>query len=228
MKTIGILGGMGPEATLAFYQKILDKTPATRDQEHIPTLIYSNPQIPDRTETFFSQKSGRIVKALQDSARVLEQGRADFIVVPCISAHLWVHQIQQSITIPVINMVEATLWHLTQQRVSKVGLLGTLATMETQIFQKHSNNQLEIHVPPQPICYQVMEIIRQIKGGDKSLPMKKALLNTIEQFEAQGIVKVILGCTDLPLLFQESPHPAWLIDPMEILADIAVKTALGN
>lgn len=78
VKTIGILGGMGPEATLFFYKKVLKYTPAKKDQDHIPTLIYSNPLIADRTHAIFSQHDESIIKQLQESAQIIEQGGASF------------------------------------------------------------------------------------------------------------------------------------------------------
>ena len=93
IKTIGILGGMGPEATAYFYQKIIKFTNASKDQGHIPTLIYSNPQIPDRTEAILKNKHGKIVYQLQCAAKTLEKAGADFIVIPCNTAHFYIKEI---------------------------------------------------------------------------------------------------------------------------------------
>ena len=121
MKTIGILGGMGPQATLFFYQKILNLTPAEKDQDHIPTLIYSNSQIPNRTEAILNDQLEMTRKSLVDSARVLEDGGASFIVIPCNTAHHWIEDIKQAVSISVVDMIEETVSFLVKRQLKKVG-----------------------------------------------------------------------------------------------------------
>ena len=228
LNTIGILGGMGPEAALYFYKKILKLTPAKKDQDHIPTLIYSNPQIPDRTKALFSQNQESLLKALQHSVKLLEKGKVSFIVIPCNTAHYWIKQMRQEVEIPIINMVEETILKMVKSNLKKVGLLGTLGTLKSQIYQKTGKRKIDILIPPDNACQQVMTIIAEVKNGNKSESLRNSILSIVKWFGKQGISKVVLGCTELPLLFEGQTNLDWLVDPMEILAEIAVKKAIED
>ncbi|MBF0279795.1 MAG: aspartate/glutamate racemase family protein [SAR324 cluster bacterium] len=228
MKTIGILGGMGPEASIFFYQKILDNTPAQKDQDHIPTLIYSNPQIPNRTDAILSNQLEKTAKALEESAKILEEGGASFIVIPCNTAHFWIEDIKAAVNIPVFDMIEETVRFLVENlQLKKVGLLSTIGTQKTEVFQKKGEAfSLEILIPNQFLSQKVMEVIGEIKKGNKS----KTLLQAIEEvriwFQNLGVDQLVLGCTELPLLFENETE--WALDPMDVLARVAVAEALNS
>ena len=226
LKTIGILGGMGPEATIFFYQKILNLTPAQKDQDHIPTLIFSNPQIPNRTEAILSNQIEVTAKALGDSAKILEEGGASFITIPCNTAHFWIEDIRAAVRIPVIDMIEETVRFLVNKlHMNKVGLLSTIGTQKTDVYQKKGAEfSLEILVPNQELSQQVMAVIGEIKKGNKSEVLFKRIEQVNVWFQEQGVRQLILGCTELPLLFEKKTE--WALDPMDVLAQIAVKEAL--
>jgi len=148
MKTIGILGGMGPEATVFFYQKIIDLTPALKDQDHIPTLIYSNPQIPNRTDAILNNQLEETARALGRSGKILEEGGASFIVIPCNTAHFWIEDIRQAVTIPVIDMIEETVRFLVEKlHLKQVGLLSSIGTKKTEVYQK-KGQELALQILP--------------------------------------------------------------------------------
>ncbi|GAH53208.1 unnamed protein product, partial [marine sediment metagenome] len=106
-KIIGILGGMGPEATVDLFHKIIKFTPAKKDQDHFRIIIDNNPKIPDRTAAILG-KGEDPLPALQETARNLEKAGVDFIIIPCNTAHYFLPQIQKSVNIPVLNMIEET------------------------------------------------------------------------------------------------------------------------
>jgi aspartate racemase len=228
IKTIGILGGMGPEATVFFYQKILSLTPAAKDQDHIPTLIYSNPHIPDRSQAILSREDDSIIFQLQQSTQILKQGGAAFVVIPCNNAHYWIPQIREAVDIPIMDMIEETLKHLEKKGISQVGLLATEGTLKSQIYPMKSKDRLEIIVPPDTLSQEVMSTIRQIKAGSRA----KSLYEPIDQarawFQRQGIDKIILGCTELPLLYTDARDIEWFVDPMDLLAQRAIAVATGK
>src|SRR3989344_7801451 len=95
-KTIGIIGGVGPEATLDLYRWIIKLTPAKKDQDHIPTLIYSLPQIPDRTQALLYGGEDPL-PYLVKAAKVLKRGGADFLIIPCNTAHAFIDQLQKQV-----------------------------------------------------------------------------------------------------------------------------------
>jgi len=228
LKTIGILGGMGPEATVFFYQKILNLTPAEKDQDHIPTLIYSNPQIPNRTEAILTHQLDLAAKALGDSAKILEDGGASFIVIPCNTAHFWIEDIREAVSIPVVDMIEETVRFLVDKlHMKKVGLLSTIGTQKTEVYQKKGAEfSLEILVPNEELSQRVMDVIGEIKKGNKAEAQLKRIEQVKAWFQEQGVHQLVLGCTELPLLFEKETE--WALDPMDVLARIAVKEALNS
>ena len=216
---------MGPEATVFFYQKILDLTPALNDQEHIPTLIYSNTQIPNRTDAILDNQLQEIALALGQSSKILQDGGASFIVIPCNTAHFWIEDIRRAVTIPVIDMIEETVRFLVEKlHLTKVGLLSTVGTAKTKVYQnKAQENGLEIFTPGEQHSQLVMEVIGEIKKGNKSVVELRKLEQVRTWFQERGVEQLIMGCTELPLLFEKKSD--WALDPMDVLAQIAVERA---
>lgn len=229
MKTLGILGGMGPEATHFFYKKIVEGTPASCDQEHIPTLIFSNTQIPDRSAKIESQDFDEIHACMINSARILEAGGAEILMIPCNTAHYFFDVIKNNISIPIINMIEETANHINaSKQASKVGILGTNATVRTGLYQKaFSQYDIDIIVPNEEDQDIVMSSILQVKAGNSSSEVTDTLLPVKARMRERGVQRFVLGCTEIPLLFQKTGGED-LIDPMDIMAKVAIDFALGN
>jgi len=103
----GIVGGMGPLATIELMRLVMEETPATCDQEHIPLLVYSNPQVPDRTKAVLGEGQSP-VQALIESSRLLEKAGVTFLVFPCNTAHYFLPEVQSAVSVPIINMIEET------------------------------------------------------------------------------------------------------------------------
>ena len=223
MKKIGILGGMGPEATILFYNKIIQNTPSKKDQDHIQTLIYSNPKIPDRTQSIQSDDHGPIQKALQESAKVLEKGGADFIVIPCNTAHFWHDVVQEAVSIPVLHMIHELGRQLQESNCGSVGLLATTGTVQTNLYQRcFKDHDIEVCLPSSEDQKYVMDAITEVKSGKKSQSAIDALNRIMSLLPTETI---ILGCTELPILISTNDM---IIDPMDSLAKQAIKKALTN
>src|SRR5210317_2016823 len=136
-KTIGILGGMGPEATLDCYSRIISSTPAKTDQEHLRVIIDSNPKVPDRTAAIIAAGQSP-VPVLVAGCRALQQAGADFIIIPCVSAHFFLADVQQQIELPILSIFDAVTETITREypAIKIVGLLGTTGTVSGGLFQK--------------------------------------------------------------------------------------------
>ncbi|MFX0060774.1 MAG: aspartate/glutamate racemase family protein [Candidatus Hermodarchaeota archaeon] len=238
VKTIGILGGMGPEATLYLFHLIIKFTPAEKDQDHIPVIIYSNPKIPDRTESILQGKHERIIEELQSSAKLLQKAGVDFIIIPCNTVHYYLDDIQREINIPILDMIEITTQYLHEKKIlqedeknnSKVGLLATTGTIISGIYQKRfQRRDLELITPDERIQKEIMEIIYGIKKSSPSDSYRKRIIEIINYLRSREEVNwIILGCTELSLLFQtnadtEDNLSNILIDPMDILSRFAVQ-----
>jgi len=135
-KVIGILGGMGPEATLGFFERIIAHTPATRDQEHLRVIIDSNPHVPDRTAAILLGGESP-VPLMVAGVEALQRAGADFVVIPCVSAHFFLEELRRRVSLPVISMFDVTAEHIRRDhpRIKTVGLLGTTGTVAGGHFQ---------------------------------------------------------------------------------------------
>jgi aspartate racemase len=130
-KIIGIIGGMGPEATLDLYRRIIENTPARVDQDHIHVIIDSNPKIPDRTSAILSGGENPTT-ALCETARNLEKAGADFLIMPCNSAHMFLKEFQNCVKIPFLSIVDETI-HTLLEAVPDVKCIGLLADRKSVV-----------------------------------------------------------------------------------------------
>lgn len=136
---IGILGGMGPQATVDTINKIIKNTSAHCDQEHIPTITVSIPDIPDRTESIFL-KNNKPLEKMISYLKILEATHVGCIIIPCNTAHFWFDDLQKQTLIKMISIIEATITHLKNTNTKKVYILATSATIHAQLYQKNWPN----------------------------------------------------------------------------------------
>jgi len=226
-KIIGILGGMGPEATIDLFYKIIKFTPAEKDQDHLRIIIDNNPKIPDRTAAILG-KGEDPLPALRETAQNLEKAGADFIIIPCNTAHYFLPSIQESVKIPILNMIEETAKE-TQQRIpqiKKVGLLASIGTYKTEIYhQQFKKYNIEVIYPNEKDKEEVMKAIYAVKAGDLSEEVKKNIISIAQKLIDKGAEAIIAGCTEIPLILKERDVSAPIIDPTQVLAKAAVQKA---
>ena len=228
-KIIGILGGMGPEATIDLFYKIIKFTPAEKDQEHLRIIIDNNPKIPDRTAAILG-KGEDPLPALQETAQNLEKAGADFIVIPCNTAHYFLSSIQESVNIPVLNMIEETAKETKKRipQIKKVGLLASIGVYKSEVYHQHFKKfNIEVISPEEKDKEEIMKVIYTIKAGDLSKRVKKNILKITQKLIDKGAEAIIAGCTEIPLILKEGDGDVSvpLIDPTQILARIAVQKA---
>ena len=226
-KIIGILGGMGPEATIDLFYKIIKFNPAEKDQDHLRIIIDNNPKIPDRTAAILG-KGEDPLPALQETAQNLEKAGADFIVIPCNTAHYFLSSIQESVNIPVLNMIEETAKETKKRipQIKKVGLLASIGVYKSEIYHQHFKKfNIEIISPEEKDRGKVMKVIYAVKAGDLSEEVKKNIIQIAQKLIDKGAEAIIAGCTEIPLILKEGNVSVPLIDPTQILARIAVQKA---
>jgi len=237
--TIGILGGMGPEATNQLCSLVTAAAnPVNRDQDHIPVITFNNSRIPDRVRAV----QGSIHQASADdfenplpemirTARVLEQAGADFLIMPCNLAHYFVDEIQQAIRIPILNVIEETARFAVDEhpRAYKIGLLASTPTIESGIFERaFKRYERQIISPDED--NQEEKVMRAIYGsegikcGHKERP-RTLLTEATQHLTAQGAQLIIAGCTEVSLVLEQKDSPCPIIDPLQIIAEVAVRRA---
>ncbi|MCP2520410.1 amino acid racemase [Candidatus Aminicenantes bacterium AC-335-B20] len=223
-KTIGILGGMGPEATVYLFELIVKMTDADKDQEHIPIIIYNNPKIPHRTCAILGGGPSPLPFLIK-GAKFLEKAGADFIVMPCVTAHYFYSEIIKKIKIPFLHLIEETYNYVKKEfpTIKRLGLLATSGTIKTNLFQEYfEKGGIEIIIPDEKEQNKVMEAIycsNGIKAGYKNgLPknlLMEAAENLISKKRCEGI---IAGCTEVPLALKREDFRVPFINPLEIIA----------
>ena len=222
---IGILGGMGPEATVALFRLIVEMTPAQKDQEHFRILIDNNPKVPDRTAAIRGQGED-VLPVLVDSGRTLQDAGADFLAMPCNTAHYWLEGLRQSLSIPVIDMIGETALSVSLHTpvLKTIGLMATTGTVEVGLYQnalKESNIQV-LH-PDDEEQARIMDAIYKVKATDYS--GKGDVVKIGNRLIAQGADGIVLGCTEIPLLVGREDFECAVFNPLEILAEKAIELA---
>jgi len=229
-KIIGILGGMGPQATVDLYNEIISQTPADKDQDHIPTIIYSNTKVPNRTKAIIAQGESPLPYLIEGVMR-LERAGADFIIIPCNTAHYYLRQFEKEVNIPILNMIELTTQHIREKfpKIKNVGLLSTTGTLRTKIYQDSLEKKgLEVIIPEENDQENfVMKAISNIKAGIMFAESAKLLNKAAEALTAKGAETIIMGCTEIPLVLKPEGLSTPLIDPKKIIASKAISMALS-
>lgn len=224
---MGIIGGVGPMSTVYFMEMIINMTKAQKDQEHINMVVLNHATIPDRTSYILGQSSESPLLVMVEDAKKLQQAGADFIVIPCNTAHYFFEKIKQSIDIPMVNIVEETVNFAakTIPSLGKLGVLATSGTVESGTYQMACQKQgIECVLPDPREQEMVMQIIyEQVKAGkradmDNFLALVKSLKN-------RGCDAVVLGCTELSVVKRDFEITRFdIIDSLQVLAMKTIHT----
>lgn len=225
-KIIGILGGMGPLATADLFRKIVELTDAGTDEEHIHIIIDSNASIPDRTRAIL-YGGDNPVPAMVKSAKFLEDSGAGLIVMPCNTAHYFIEEVQKEIHIPIINMIACTAQAAKDLSLHTVGLLATDGTCQSGIYHRTLNAlQIRTVTPDNEQQKIIMDIIyKGVKGNDQSHIRYCDLKEILQDMENRGAQAFLLGCTELPLVCDNSWSDKLFLNPTRILAQNAITSA---
>lgn len=222
MRRLGIIGGLGPEATLDMIQKILALTDAQSDQDHLPLLVDFITETPDRTQAaLFGGPSPEW--DLAASAQRLEAAGADALVIACNTAYHWLEAVTKSVEIPVWNMIDIAADAIGQ---GPVGILGTKASLELGLYRKNLEARGISVVEPEDLDL-IQEMIYSIKGVNPC-PDLNRFEDQLKQMEASGAQVFVLGCTELPIAFQRYAFDVVTIDPTLEVARKAVTWAGGR
>lgn len=226
LPTLGILGGMGPGAAVDFQQRLLDASPATKDQEHIPTIVWNHGGIPDR-QLALKKRGESPLNAMLHGLKILERSGVSKIAIPCNTAHFWHADLQQQTALEILNMVEITVQQILKSYKTgdKVGILATKGALSTELYQRELskydipfviNSDQEIEEEFMPAVYAVKRNEAE-KAGVVFQDLSQRLID-------QGANSIILACTEIPLGLHaiNSPILNVCFDTTQILADACV------
>ncbi|HEX9017160.1 MAG TPA: amino acid racemase [Chloroflexota bacterium] len=226
-KAIGILGGMGPEATVDLFAKIVAATPARTDREHLRIIVDDNPKVPDRIRAIFDGGEDP-VPVLRDMARNLEHSGAGLLVIACNTAHVYYDAITEAVAIPILHIADEAVAELLRRYpgVRVVGVLGTDVTIRLGIYHSRLERSGVRPITPEPSDQEiVLSCIASVKAGDKGSAVRARLLAVAERLVARGAGVLITACTELPLLLRDGDASVPILDPTQTLALAAVRLA---
>ncbi len=225
-KTLGIIGGMGPLATAHLFQKIITCTRAESDQEHIRIFIDNNTGVPDRTAALLD--GGRDPRPhLVDSAAKLQAMGADFLIMPCNTAHAYYEDIVAAVDIPLLSMIEETARFIRRHfpETLRVGLLSTAGTRRTGVYERVLRRYgLEVRTPSEARQAAVTAVIYGIKQGRLDMDLAD-FFAAVARLRDDGSDVFVLGCTELSVAYDVRRFEGDFVDPMHVIATAAIRYA---
>ncbi|MBN1858376.1 amino acid racemase [Candidatus Bipolaricaulota bacterium] len=225
--TVGVIGGMGPQATAEFYRRLVAMTPARGDDEHLHVLIDSDPSIPSRQDALAGRGKSPLARLII-VARRLESAGATCLAMPCNTAHAWYKELQEAVSIPIINMIEETV-HVIRHTPSSPQELGVLAThgaLHAELYEKaFGDGGPRLCVPDPEQCQEIMDAVAGVKAG--SLIGRRQVAAVARSMLDRGADAILVGCTEVSLLIQPDDVEAEVIDSMSVLARATVSHILA-
>ncbi len=227
MKTLGIIGGLGPMATAYLLQLIIEMTDAKTDQEHLDVIVFDRPGVPDRTAHILDPAKPSPLPSMRETARTLEKLGAGVLCAPCVTSHYFYRELQGSVSIPFLNMVAETAEELKAAGKKRPGIMATTGTVSTGLFQSvFSELGLEAGLPAPEGQKLVMSLIYDdIKAGKPADPEKFRKVS--EELYGSGCDCIVLGCTELSLIKKSAGLGRGYLDALEVLAKRAVQACGG-
>lgn len=225
MKTIGIIGGMGPLATIDLYKKIVDNTKAEKDQDHIHVIIDSYPQIEDRT-AYILHGGTNPAEKLIESARRLEKAGADALIMPCNTAHYFADIIENKVDIPLISIIKSTVNAIKEKypNVKNIGLIATEGTIKSEVYHKELKaNGYNVVAVSENTENNIMDsIYKGVKAG-KTEEYVEIFQKCVDEIVNNGAELLIAGCTEIPILIPYIKTNVKVVDATEELALAVIK-----
>jgi aspartate racemase len=227
-KTVGVIGGLGPETTSKFYMEIMRKC-GEIDMERRPSILIHSIPISYKAEAdaqIRAAGANSLLPLLTNSAKRLEAAGADIIVMPCNSLHIFISQIRASVHVPVLSILEETARLLKKEKITRVGMISTTLSRRNKLYSEElSRYGICYSEPDEKLQPEIGKIINNLVL-DRSTPSDRRLLaKIIDSFVENGTTDILLACTDLQLAMPKRPG-ARIFDTMDILVDATIGAML--
>lgn len=216
-KTVGVLGGMGPEATVDFMSRVISHTKATSDQDHLHLVVDQNPNVPSRQDALLGdgESPGPAMAAM---AVRLERAGADFLVIPCNTAHAWQQDVRDAVDIPLLSIVDATITACDGK--DPIGLLATDGCLAAGVYDTDA-----ALLPGEDHQASVMKLVNGVKAGDLSDEARAEMRRIAMSLVDRGAQAIVAACTEIPLILADGDLPVPVIESTEELARATVRFA---
>jgi aspartate racemase len=218
-KTVGLIGGMGPAATLDFFDRILKRTKAMRDEDHLHVIIDNNTRFPSRDAA--SKGEGPSPgAAIATTARGLQDAGADFIVMACNTAHAYEAEIRAAISVPFLSMIDETVKAVHELRPERVGLLAADPCLRARLYQDaFAKAGLDLVLPPPDSQRTLQELINRVKAGNTGETVRRSMATLAKKLEAQGAEVIVAGCTEVPIVLTADNIDGELVNSTDVLVE---------
>ena len=224
--TAGVLGGMGPDATVDFLAKVIAATSAEADQDHARMLVDHNPKVPNRQTALLGngEDPGPVLAAM---AKGLEDAGADFLVMPCNTAHAFARDIRAAVSIPLVSIIDVTVEACRDK--GAVGVLATDGCLNTGIYQDALQQaKIECVLPDANETAELMRLISAIKAGDRGEAIALGMQSVGNALVVKGARAIIAGCTEIPLVLTDDLLAVPLVSSTDVLAELTAAIASGK
>jgi aspartate racemase len=230
-KIVGVIGGLGPEATVDLMRRVIEATPARDDADHIRMIVDNNPKIPSRIKALVEGTGESPAPLMTEMARRLAAFGADFLVIPCNTAHFYYNDICAGVEIPILNMVDLTVESVLKENpfVQTVGLLASDAVLLTKLYLKRFADRgvKQIH-PSAELQNRIMASIRKIKAGKYQKENKRVLQSAAEELMNRKAEALIVACTELSIISDSIDVEVPIYDASQVLAEGIVRIVKGE
>jgi len=226
MKTVGILGGMGPEATILLMQKVMAAVPARDDADHVPLIVHQNPQVPSRIKALIEGTGEDPGPTLARMARDLQAAGAQALAMPCNTAHHYAPAVAGATPLPFLDMLDLTAASLAAQGARRVGMLASPATRLASVFDAPfaAHGLAPVFLPDDS---DLLAIIRAVKAGEGIPALGPRLAAEAEALVAEGADHLLVACTELSLMTTALPESVPHTDSLDCLTGAIVDFAKG-
>ena len=228
-KVVGVIGGMGPEATVDFLHRLVARTPARDDADHLRVLVDNNPKIPSRIAALIDGTGEDPTPVLCDMARGLQAQGADFLVMPCNTAHYYLPAIARSVSIPVLDMVQLAIQKLSVVKPRRVGMLASPAVRKVGLY-KARMEQAGLHALfPEPQDEDVLlGIIKAVKAGRLDDKRRQDYSKVAGNLLSGGADALLVACTEFSVIGPPAGVTASVVDALDVLVEATIATARGE
>lgn len=219
MYKLGVIGGMGPLATVSFYERVVLNTVAKCDNEHIDMVVLSHASMPDRTKCIIENKGGEFLEVIKKDFKILEDIGVEAVAIPCNTSHYFFDEFKKFTGLRIINMIEETILEVKKRGIEKIAVFGTLGTLNSKVYEKYANqyNLLVKEVSPED-KQAVMDIIYDIK--ETNCLDGRRFVDILSRYCDDETVGII-ACTELSLL--DIPEDINTIDALNVLVKTSIE-----
>ncbi len=230
-KVVGIIGGMGPEATVDLMTRVIRETPAADDIDHIRMVVDNNPKTPSRIKALVEGTGESPAPCMAEMARRLTAWGVDFLAIPCNTAHYYYDQVQSAVDIPVLNMIDRTTARVIDEnpKIRIVGLLAADAVLKTGLYMTRFEERGVTLIYPTPsLQAQVMTAIREIKTSRYDEKVREMLRSAATELVSRKAEALVVACTELSIIADAIDENVKVYDSAQVLAENIVRMAKGK